>query len=570
MFEWEEHTFLGIKSLYERFVSHPKKRAAEAVRAQLSDHRQRLFLLAQMAAGRPVALFETDDIILCDPERIFLPSHFSSASSVEANLAFYEIKTLLGGLAIQQGWVGDQTLLNRLPQIEEAFPRLPEHIEQVITAFKTPEHFWETLGTVRPSKEATASASQIIPKSSDQLDDKIDETEITEIEGRGQLDVISEADREDDGSGHEMPIHTFEKAETLEEHSGLSRRNDDEDELKDHEEALRHVDMNHVLRSRDRPRSIYRADVLLESVAFESGEPEVTGGTPYPEWDFKTRRYREDWCRVHEAKIDSTTPDWAAETLKEHRGLILSLKKSFAQLANQSLRVKRQPSGSEFDLDALVENRVAWRSGHAADENIYLEQKRQLHDVSALILLDRSYSTEGYIDGRRVLDIIRETMVCVGGVLDEFLEEFAVAAFSSDTRHHCSFDWIKQFSEPWPKSQSRLGELRAAGYTRIGPALRHAHELLERRSAERKVVILITDGRPCDYDRYEGTYGIHDVKHAVATGDAHEIHTHAFAIETRARESFPAMFKRDHYHIVPEPGALTTSLCDLFSRLKSR
>jgi hypothetical protein len=37
----------------------------------------------------------------------------------------------------------------------------------------------------------------------------------------------------------EMPIHTFEKAETLEEYSGLNRKNDDEDELEEHAEALR-------------------------------------------------------------------------------------------------------------------------------------------------------------------------------------------------------------------------------------------------------------------------------------------------------------------------------------------
>ena len=119
-------------------------------------------------------------------------------------------------------------------------------------------------------------------------------------------------------------------------------------------------------------------------------------------------------------------------------------------------------------------------------------------------------------------------------------------------------------------ARTRLGDLRAEGYTRIGPALRHAHETLEKAKASRKVVILITDGRPCDYDRYEGIYGIRDVKRAIATGDAHGITTHAFAIETRARETFPAMFSQDHYHIVPNPDALTVSLCDLFAKLKSR
>ncbi len=31
-------------------------------------------------------------------------------------------------------------------------------------------------------------------------------------------------------------------------------------------------------------------------------------------------------------------------------------------------------------------------------------------------------------------------------------------------------------------------------------------------NAERKMIILFTDDRPCDYDRYEGTYGVKDIK----------------------------------------------------------
>lgn len=574
MLEWEEHTFLGLKSLYERFVSRPRERAIAAVRVELDGQRQRLFLLAQMAAGRPVSIFETDEPVLCDDERIFLPPTFAGGESREANLGFYEIKTLIGGLAIQQGWVGDTPLSDRMVKIGEAFPRLPEKIERVSFAFEDSDLFWELLGKVRASgdteKKETIKSGAGNRDEPDRAEEEKIETDLTEIQGRGRLDITTEAEPEDDGSGHEMPIHTFEKAETLEEHSGLSRRTDEDDELRDHEEALRQVDMNHVLRSRERPRSIYRADVLLESLTLEADDFGNRGGIPYPEWDFKKRRYREEWCRVHEGKVEVGDPEWIQETLRRHRGLVLQLKKSFAHLANETLRAKRQPSGPEFDIDALIENRVAWHAGHTPDENIYLEKRRQLHDVAVVVLLDRSYSTDGYIDERRVLDLIRETMICTGEVLDEFIDEFAVAAFSSDTRHHCAFDLIKPFEEPWALARNRLGSIAAAGYTRIGPALRHAQEMLERRQAERKVVILITDGRPCDYDRYEGTYGVHDVKHAISTGRNHGIDTHAFAIETRARETFPAMFTRDHFHVVPKPEALTDSLCDLFARLKVR
>lgn len=573
MLEWEEHTFLGLKSLYERFVSRPRERAIAAVRVELDGQRQRLFLLAQMAAGRPVSIFETDEAVLCDNEHIFLPPAFAGGESREANLGFYEIKTLVGGLAIQQGWTGDANLSDWMPRIGEAFPRLPEKIQWVSAAFESPERFWNLLGDVRASGETKESDSidgGARNREDSEGENDVVEEEITEIQGRGQLDVRTEAEPEDDGPGHEMPIHTFEKAETLEEHSGLSRRTDEDDELRDHEEALQRVNMNHVLRSRERPRSIYRADVLMESLTLEADDSRNRGGIPYPEWDFKKRLFRENWCRVREGKVEAGDPEWIQETLRRHRGLVLRLKKLLANLAHETLRSKRRPSGPEFDIDALIENRVAWHTGHTPDENVYLEKRRQLHDVGVLVLLDRSYSTDGYIDERRVLDLIRETMICTGEVLDDFIDEFAVAAFSSDTRHHCAFDLIKTFEESWALARSRLGSIAASGYTRIGPALRHAQEKLKRRHSERKVVILITDGRPCDYDRYEGSYGVQDVKHAVAAGRNHGIDTHAFAIETRARETFPAMFTPDHFHVVPKPEALTDSLCDLFARLKVR
>ena len=89
-----------------------------------------------------------------------------------------------------------------------------------------------------------------------------------------------------------------------------------------------------------------------------------------------------------------------------------------------------------------------------------------------------------------------------------------------------------------------------------------------RQSAEKKVIFLLTDGRPCDYDRYEGEYGLRDVRKAIETGEKHGITTHAFAIEKRAREHFPRMFARQHYDIVPNPRALVASMCGAFARLR--
>lgn len=566
LLEWEEGIFLGLKALYKRLVESPREREAAAVRAQLAPQRQSLFLFARMIAGRPVTIIETPHAVLCDDAHLFLPPEFSIAATPDANEALYRLKTLLGALAMRPEGLPEpgRPLAEQIGVWTSEFPMLAEWVHQAESQIGD-QSLWSILGEPQcgSTSESRDTAKPLTTPAPPE-----ETAPVTEIEGRGQINVTVQEDDGDQPLESEMPIHTFEKAETLEEYTGLNRKTDDEDELEDHAEALRSVNMTHVVRSQERPRSIYRADVVMDSLALEVADDKTTQGIPYPEWDFNKQRHKPNWCFIRQNALTDTDPDWARSTERKHRGVILDLRKKLAALANESQRTKRQPHGPDLDIDAVIAAQVAQRTGHVADERIYIQRQRKLHDVAALIVMDQSYSTDAWIDDARVLDTIRETLLCTGEVLDEFIETFAVAGFSSNTRRQCDFNLIKDFHEPWRSSRARLGSLQADGYTRIGPALRHAQELLMRQTAERKIIFLLTDGRPCDYDRYEGEYGIRDVRKAIESGAHHGILTHAFAIEQRAREQFPRMFSRQHYDIVPNPRALVASMCGAFARLK--
>lgn len=563
MLEWEEGTFLGIKALYQRAITRPRERLAASVRIELKDHRQRLFLLTHLIAEKPIRIFETNERVLCDSDQVFLPSEMSLGRDKKSNAEFYTLKAMLAGLAMKNQWQPGPA-----PEgWEKTAPGIARYFANAQLSFEAVD-LWGLIGTVR-STHSDTDGGTYLPLGKEKEEENSEEDHLlTEIQGKGQLDVEVELDTGDDGEGADMPVHTFEKTETLEEHTGLSRRSDDEDELEEHEEALKEVTMNRVFRSRERPQSIYRADALFNAQFFEESKTEAKG-IPYPEWDYKRRVFRDNWCYVQETNSEYGNAEWGVVTESKHKALILDLKKKVAHIATETLRTKRQPIGSEFDIDALVMREVDLRNRRTPDDNLYVDRRRRLHDVTALILMDRSFSTDGYLNGKRVLDIIRETIFCVGEVLDVFIEDFSIATFSSNTRQNCSFDWVKTFEEPWMSTRNRLGSLQANGYTRMGPALRHAHEVLINRPTERKVTILVTDGRPCDYDRYEGTYGIRDIKHAIETGKKHGITTHAFAVEERAKEFFPAMFTPSHFHIIPKPEALTDSLCNLFVKLRA-
>lgn len=566
MFEWEESTFLGLKNLYQRLVTKPVEREQASRQATLADTRGSLIFLARMLSGRNLGIFETEHRDLCGKDRVFLPPEFHDADSPESNKQLYRLKTILAALALRDGWQGDLDGLPRyVATLSQEFPNLAELVSDLENALIDPEYtLWERLGV--PTTLTETPLHDLESTALNELDASTGE-EITEIEGKGQMDVQVLPDPDDDGYGADMPTHTFEKAEYLEETSGLSRKTDDEDELEEHAEALNEVDMQEVMRSQERPSSIYRSDVILDGLNLEINDATPTSGIPYPEWDYKKRAYKQNWCFLQEVNNDEQHPDWIATTATKHAALVGSLKRQFASLTSEFLKLKRQPTGNDFDIDAVIDSQVQLRAGNTPGEAIYLNQKKDIHDVSALLLLDLSYSTDSWVNDVRVLDAIRETVYCVGEVIEDYIESFAVAGFSSNTRRSCRFEMLKDFQEPWEKAKLHFGALQPQGYTRIGPALRHAQELLINQPASRKIVILITDGRPCDYDRYEGTYGIKDVRKAIETGKLHGITTHAFAIEKQATETFPMMFSRHHFDVVNSPRQLSQTMAKLFTKL---
>ena len=566
MFEWEESTFLGLKKLYQRFVENPVLREQEARQATLAQQRPSLILLGRMLSGKNIGILETEHATLCGENRVFLPHTFFAADTPEANACLYRLKTILAALALRDNWQGDiDDLPDYAAQHYGEFPHLVDMIENAEASLLDPDYtLWEVLGS--PTSVTESSQQDLEASALDDLDPD-EHSEITEIEGKGQIDVKVLQAPEDDGYGADMPVHTFEKAEYLEETSGLSRKTDDDDELEEHEESLQEVDMQEVIRSQERPSSIYRSDVILDGLNLEINDSAPTSGIPYPEWDYKKRAYKQNWCFLQQSRNTEHHPDWIDATATKHAALVASLKRQFASLTSEYLKLKRQPNGNDFDIDAVVDTQVELRSGHTPTENIYLSQKKDIHDVSALILLDLSYSTDAWLKDIRVLDAIMETVYCVGEVIEDYIESFAVAGFSSNTRRSCRFELIKDFQDPWDKAKLHFGALQPQGYTRIGPALRHAQELLINQKSSRKIVILVTDGRPCDYDRYEGTYGIKDVRKAIETGKLHGLTTHAFAIEKSATETFPMMFSRHHFDVVNSPQQLSRTMAKLFTKL---
>jgi nitric oxide reductase NorD protein len=182
--------------------------------------------------------------------------------------------------------------------------------------------------------------------------------------------------------------------------------------------------------------------------------------------------------------------------------------------------------------------------------------------------MDVSLSSDGYAAGNRVIDVAKQTAILFGEILNEFQIDFAIDAFYSKTRNYSTYITAKEFNDSWQTSKHRIGAIEPSGYTRIGAALRHAGARLDQRDTKNKWVILLSDGKPNDYDRYEGKYGIKDVKQALKELNQRKINSYALAIEAEAKYYLPQMFGANHYEILTTPVALLQSLVKLYDKIK--
>lgn len=307
--------------------------------------------------------------------------------------------------------------------------------------------------------------------------------------------------------------HNFEKIETIEEFEG-NWRDMESDDIEENADAIDELQFNQIIRSTETPGGYLTADFS------GAGAPEISSETHfgeflYDEWDYKKRRFKKEHCSVSEVIVKSAggSQERLSILLYENRRTFLQMQRDFARLLNRSRPSGNEKDGEDFDLDAMVDFEIDCLSGRTPGERVYIKKNRSLTDIDLLILFDISLSTDSFRNQIKVLDAEKKSILLFGQVLHEYGVPFQVAAFSSKTRHHCYYYWIRNQDDSWATAVDRILSLEASGYTRIGPALRHATDCMMQNT--RPFILLLTDGKPNDYDRYEGRYGMEDVRHSI-------------------------------------------------------
>ena len=82
-------------------------------------------------------------------------------------------------------------------------------------------------------------------------------------------------------------------------------------------------------------------------------------------------------------------------------------------------------------------------------------------------------------------------------------------------------------------------------YTRMGAAIRQATQLMGQCKQKRKLLLLVTDGKPNDLDLYEGRYGVEDTREAVLEARRAGLLPFCITIDQQGGTGDSGVFKRE-------------------------
>ena len=580
--------------IYGKFVRHFKKSKKIDVEIlnrtiYLNNIKPRLTILVRALTGKPIEIFPAEREGGYKNNNFFLPISFSQLSTKKDNLTFYLFRILY--LSIQQrlnlNWTLEEKDQPLALSQQKAFETSEEILDILFEEFsidkkfhaETKQHFIQKEnGKNAPDfswlygkwmqNEIEKNSNTILENFSDKTKKANENQALTTLKSKAVEEVITvEVDKKQQEDY--VLLHNFEKVETAEEFNGTWRDFDGSDELEEHQEALEDLNMKYTVRVDDTAHSVYQSDFIENTSISESAEIDAKGfHLTYNEWDFSKCIYKENFCKLYPKSQQKTDPNYYKKTIAKNASTLLGLRKMLANVNNRMQQQKCQTQGDEFDIDAITDLYIDVHSKRTPSENIYISNRKKEKDLSILILLDISLSSDGYAAGNRVIDVEKEVSILFGEILNEFNIDFSIDSFYSKTRNFSTYLTVKDFDENWNIAKHKIGAIEPNGYTRIGAALRHAGARLDKRNTKNKWVILISDGKPNDYDKYEGKYGINDVKQALRELNNRNINSYALAIEAQAKYYLPQMFGQNHYQILTTPVELLRSLVRLYEKIK--
>ncbi|WP_170771898.1 nitric oxide reductase activation protein NorD [Ruegeria lacuscaerulensis] len=360
-------------------------------------------------------------------------------------------------------------------------------------------------------------------------------------------------------------LHKFEAILSWAEFLNINRRidDDDPDNAKKAADDQEEIGLGQISKAPPTKLKLH-LDLAPEDVNRER----LSGRILYPEWDVRTGQYLPDHVNVllSDADIRDDAAEFGKDPATARR--IRAVKRQFEALRPGRVMTRGHLDGDQLDIEAAVRAETDRFASGEGNERIWMQSRPEARDLAVSILLDVSRSTESAVTGRAVIDIEREALAALAWGLNACGDDFAIHAFSSLKRQRVYVQRCKQFDEPMGCTvEQRIASLRPGHYTRLGAAIRHCSADLAAQSRKRRLLLVITDGKPNDLDHYEGRHGIEDTCMAIREARRAGQSVFGVTIDKTGKSWFPRMFGQGGFAVIPDPHRLTMALPQIYRQL---
>ena len=347
------------------------------------------------------------------------------------------------------------------------------------------------------------------------------------------------------------------------EHVDLDRCGDDSEDL---DAARVAEDLDEMALSRQRLRKGGGLKLHLDLPPADVDDLPLGEGIKLPEWDYRKQHLQDDFVN-----LQMMLPRGAeARPLPSNLApLARRLRRQFEHLRNDRQWLRQQPQGSELDMQAWLDFHVERQHGQCAERGMFMEMRQNRRDLACLLLADLSMSTDAHLDNEhKVIEVIIDSLLLFGEALSAVGDEFALYGFSSLRRQQVRMQELKSFRQRYDDgTRGRIQALTPGYYTRMGAAIRQSTRLLGDCKQRRKLLLLVTDGKPNDLDLYEGRYGVEDTRQAVLEARRQGLLPFCITIDQEAGDYLPYMFGANGYTLIKEPHQLPFRLPQLYRQL---
>ncbi len=310
-----------------------------------------------------------------------------------------------------------------------------------------------------------------------------------------------------------------------------------------------------------------------EGVSFNEmwGKEVVSEPYHYQEWDYHIQLHRPDWVTVYERRQPKGNPEDIDKILTEHRPVAHRIKQIIDLLSPAGVqRERNMEDGDEVDINAAIDAMISIRMGEQPNTRITMRNVLKNRDLSVVILLDLSESTNEKIGGsdKTVLALTREAATLVATAINGIGDPFAIHGFASDGRHDVQYYRFKDFNQHYDDdAKSRMAGMEGGLSTRMGAAMRHAGQHLLKQPERRKLLLIVTDGEPADIDERDPQHLRHDTKKAVEELYGKGVLSYCLTLDPNADSYVKRIFGANNYTIVDNVDKLPEQLPVLFASL---